>query len=160
VTPDVQRQLYLVLLLASCARNTPGESIVRKEHITQTATLKVGTSMIVEAPSPSAEFKVVFEDDGETGYFYGLDPSRGAEPVVDALHIYNVTTVTDRPALVLQVAWSASGQQAALLINSRPHAVFDFSSKRGYCRTGFPPPNASWTSHSHDWDDAALNAFR
>jgi hypothetical protein len=133
---------------------------VPNERIARTAKLSVGTPIVVEVPSPKARFVVVFEDDGETGYFYGLDPSR-SQPILDTLHIYNVKGVTDRDRpSTLQIAWSPSGEQAVLLINSHPHAVFDFSRKRGYCRTGFPPPDGDWTSHSHEWDDAALESFR
>jgi hypothetical protein len=134
---------------------------VPAERIVTTATLSVGTSSVIEAPSTKARFVVVFEDDGETGYFYGLDPSLGDEPILDALHIYNVESVKDRDRpSTLQIAWSPSGEHAALLINSHPHAVFDFAGKRGYCRTGFPAPNRDWTSYSHEWDDAALRFFR
>ena len=96
----------------------------------------------------------MFEDDGETGYFYGLDPSRGEQPILDALLVYNVEAVSDRDRpSTLQVAWSTSGEQAALLINSFPHAVFDFAARRGYCRSGFPPP-------LHEWHEEVLDLFR
>lgn len=45
--------------------------------------------------SPVAAFTVIFEDDGDTGYFYAhnrADESR----VLDAVHIYNVQSVIDR----------------------------------------------------------------
>ena len=150
------------LLTACCVANVAGsQSAVPDQRIAETATLRVGTPTVVEAPSPKARFVVVFEDDGETGYFYAVDPSRGEQPILDALHIYNVESVADRDRpSTLQIAWSASGEHAALLINSYPHAVFDFADKRGYCRTGFPPPDGKWTSHSHEWQDAALSFFR
>jgi len=81
---------------------------------------------------------------------------------VDALHIYNVTNVTDRhiPSTV-QIVWSSDDLKALLLINRYPHAAFDFSTKRGYCRTGFPPPtHTGWTQHSHEWDDKVVEMFR
>jgi hypothetical protein len=46
-----------------------------------------------------------------------------------------------------------------LTINGRAHAVFDFAAKRGYCRTGFPPPSKRWSAEGHAWDDAALRLF-
>jgi hypothetical protein len=96
-----------------------------------------------------------------TSYLYGLDPSREGNPIVDALHIYNAAQVTDRnrPSVV-QLVWSADGLKAALLINGYPHAVIDFESRRGYCRTNFPPPAPGWTEHDHAWDDRAVEAFR
>jgi hypothetical protein len=95
-------------------------------------TITVGEPAVVEGPSPSTDFGVLFEDDGTTGYLYGLDFCRQDNPIVDALHIYNVEQVTDRaqPSLV-QLVWSPDGLKAALLINRYPHAVFDFEGKRG-----------------------------
>ena len=126
-------------------------------------TIRVGEKVVIEGPSPRMPLAAVFEDDGDTGYFYALDNSRGDNPIVDALHIYEVAEVADKhiPSQV-QVGWSADGLKAALLINGYIHAVFDFQAKRGYCRNGFPPPfeNAGWTQHSHAWDDRAKDLFR
>lgn len=125
------------------------------------ATITVGEPIAVEGPSPGSAFGVVFEDDGDTGYLYGLDFARKGNPIVDALHIYNVDQVTDRdkPSLV-QLVWSSDGLKAALLINGYPHAVFDFDARRGYCRSGFPPADANWTDFDHSWDDCAVELFR
>lgn len=129
-------------------------------------TLNVGTETYIDSMSPRGRYGVVFEDDGQTGYFYALD--MGIErtpvadnPIVEALHIYNVESVLDRddPSIV-QVMWSEDGLKAMLLINDHPHAVFDFEAKRGYCRTGFPPPNKEWTQHDNKWDDSALWLFK
>lgn len=38
----------------------------------------------------------VFEDDGQTGYFYAFDPTKGEMPIIDTLHIYNVENKTDK----------------------------------------------------------------
>ncbi len=123
--------------------------------------IRVGQAVVVEAPSPAGDFGVVFEDDGETGYLYGLDFACKDNPIADALHIYNVADVTDadRPSR-LQLFWSEDGRKAAAVINGYTHAVFDFSTKRAYCRTGFPPPSGDWSAHPHTWDDAALDLFR
>ncbi len=123
-------------------------------------TKKVGKKAVLEGPSPKGRYVVIFEDDGETGYLYGLDTTQENNPICDALHIYNVASVTDRnkPSL-FQLVWSQDGLKAALLINKYPHAVFDFEAKRGYCRTGFPPPNKNWTNHTHDWDDVVNDLF-
>jgi hypothetical protein len=125
------------------------------------ATIKVGEPVTVEGPSPRSTFGVVFEDDGEAGYLYGVDFAREGNPILDAMHIYNVEQVTDRekPSLV-KLVWSGDGLKAALLINNYPHAIFDFDARRGYCRTGFPPADPSWTQFDHSWDDAALVLFR
>jgi hypothetical protein len=125
------------------------------------AAVTVGEPVTVEGASPHSTFAVVFEDDGETGYLYGLDFAREGNPILDAMHIYNVAQVTDRdePSLVHR-GWSGDGLKAALLINKYPHAIFDFDARRGYCRTGFPPADPNWSQFDHSWDDAAVELFR
>jgi hypothetical protein len=124
--------------------------------------IRVGEPTVIEGAAPTPPFVAVFEDDGATGYFYALDSSRTGNPIVDALHIYNVASVTDKhlPSKV-QLVWSNDDKKVALLINRYPHAIFDFEIQRGYCRTGFPPPAKNgWTQHSHEWDDKAKELFK
>lgn len=120
----------------------------------------VGAETVLESGSPKNNFMVVFEDDGDTGYLYGLDRSREENPILDALHIYNVANVTDKhlPSEA-QIVWSGDGNKALLLINDYPHAAFDFDAKRGYCRTNFPPPDTKWTQYNHEWSDDVLSLF-
>jgi len=124
-------------------------------------TLIIGKAAAFQSNSPKTSFAVVFEDDSETAYVYALDTSCAEKPILDALHIYNVSSVADRekPSM-LQVAWSDDGLKAVVVINRYPHAVFDFEAHRGYCRTNSPAPDTSWTSHSHEWNDAAIGLFR
>lgn len=124
--------------------------------------IQVGNPSVIEGASPTPPFVVVFEDDGETGYFYALDMSRKENPILDALHIYNVASVTDRHlSSKVQIVWSVDDKKAALFINRHPHAVFDFAAQRGYCRTGFPPPaKDGWTKHGHNWDNSAEELFK
>ncbi|MEP6848122.1 MAG: DUF2251 domain-containing protein [Acidobacteriota bacterium] len=119
----------------------------------------VGRSVLIESRSATNAFAVFFEDEGDTAYFYALDTER-EDPILDALHIYNVANVTDAnsPSRV-QIAWSNDGLKSALIINGSVHAVFDFYSKRGYCRTGFPPPIGNWSQEGHEWSDNALKLF-
>ncbi len=118
----------------------------------------VGVPLLLESNSPAEPFAVFFEDEGDTGYFYALNVEFD-QPIVDALHIYNVANVTDKdiPSKV-QIAWSSDGLKSALLINDYVHAVFDFESERGYCRTGFPPID-NWSKQGHEWSDAAIELF-
>ena len=122
----------------------------------------VGKDTLVEGASSSTQFAVVFEDNGETGYFYACDMSRESS-VVDAMQIYNVNNVTDKylPSQVV-IAWSEDGLKAGLFINRYPHAVFDFTSKRGYCRTNFPPPSKEWSAfhEDHEWDENAIELIK
>lgn len=121
-------------------------------------TIKVGEETVLEGHCPASQFGAVFEDDGETGYFYGLDFSKDGNPIVDSLHLYNVADVVDKdvPSQV-RIGWSQDGLKAVVDINGLPHAVFDFAAKRGYCHTAFPPPASGWSGH--EWDDAALALF-
>jgi len=124
-------------------------------------TFMVGQETFVPSESPTSQYGVVFEDEGDTGYFYGLDLSRETNQIVDALHIYNVASVVDKEKpSVAQIAWSDDGLKAALFINGFAHAVFDFADKRGYCRTNFPSADKKWSSYGHEWSDAALDLFR
>jgi hypothetical protein len=129
-------------------------NVVAKQKIT------VGTEDFVEGAAPDGSLAVVFEDDGDTGYFYALDKSQSSQPIQDAMHIYNVANVTDKnlPSIV-ELGWSSDAHKAVLLINDYAHAIFDFSAKRGYCRTGFPPPSESSGWQGHDWDDSAFKLF-
>jgi len=124
--------------------------------------IKVGEPVVLEGPSPTTSFAAVFEDDGETGYFYALDTEKGENPIVDALHIYDVASVADRhrPSN-FRIVWSLDDRKAALLINDYPHAVFDFEGKRGYCRSGFPDAigEKGWSAEGHEWDDSVLQLF-
>jgi hypothetical protein len=122
--------------------------------------LQVGKPAVFEARSPNDRYAVVFEDDGDTGYFYALNFSaKEKNPIQEAMSIYDVKNVADRakPSEVILV-WTADSGQAALFINSYPHAVFDFAKKRGYCRTDFPKPG-KW-GKDFKWDDSAIGAFK
>jgi hypothetical protein len=125
-------------------------------------TLIVGTPIIVVQDSLYERYSAFFEDEGETGYFYAVDLLRPADRIVDAVHIYNVVSVKDRdrPSQV-RIVWSQDGMKCALLINDYPHAAFDFSAKRGYCRTNFPnfknPRDCSRMTSDHSWSDEAVS---
>jgi hypothetical protein len=134
-------------------------------------TISIGTPVTLVCRSPHTTFTVLFEDDGESGYFYGLqrdfrhDPpeledSEEHQPILDALHIYNVANVVDKDILsVVQIVWSSDGLKSALVLSNYPHAVFDFEAGRAYCRTNFPPPLTDFTN-SHEWDNRAIDLFR
>lgn len=124
--------------------------------------IKVGEPVILEGAAPTNNFAAVFEDDGQTGYFYALDTAKGENPIVDALHIYDVESVSDRQRpSKFRIVWSLDDHKAALLINDYPHAVFDFKGKRGYCRTGFPDSigEEGWSGEGHEWEDSVLQLF-
>lgn len=86
---------------------------------------------------------VMFEDDGETGYFYAMDLHQVNQPVVDSLFVYNVSDIEQeslKEPRRLEICWSEDGYQAFLLINGYPHAVFDFKQFVGYNHSKHPYP--------------------
>ncbi|QTF08685.1 DUF2251 domain-containing protein [Brenneria izadpanahii] len=130
--------------------------------VTAQAQLIVGEPQVIESPAPEGAFAAVFEDDGETGYFYALDGAVDGNPIQDALHIYNAEDISDGniPSDV-KIGWSEDGKKCVLLINGYPHGVFNFVTKNGYCRSGFPPSiNQEWSISGHDWNDAVDDFFR
>ena len=126
-------------------------------NIVATETLHVGHALVVDAGSPAGRHVAVFEDDGETGYFYAIDADvEDANPIQDALHVYDVADVTDaRLPSMLEIGWSDDGLKALLLINDHPHAAFDFSRRQGWCQTGFPPDASAsgWSTASRQWSE-------
>ena len=124
-------------------------------------TFKPGDKAFLGSDSPAHPNSAFFEDDGDTGYFYAMDLARSENTILDAVHIYNVASVSDRDReSSLSIVWSADGMKCALLINGYPHATFDFGAKRGYCRTNFPnlpnTPLGCWDSSDHHWSDEAI----
>ena len=122
-----------------------------------------GEKVVVDSVSQLGRWAVVFEDDGDTGYFYALDlneQNKGHNPIQEALHIYNVKNISDKDReSIAVILWSEDGQKACLLINDYPHAIVDFKAKRGYCRTNSPPPG-KWKDHDFKWDDNVLKYFK
>jgi hypothetical protein len=142
-------------------RGSLGGGNVMPAQLIAEETITVGQPIVVEGRAPNTHYGAVFEDDGSTGYFYGLDFSRQEQPIVDARHIYDVEQVIDRDIpSVVQIVFSTDGTKAALVINKYPHAVIDFAARRSYCRTGFPPPSDEWSAHDGGWDDRVVEFFR
>jgi hypothetical protein len=117
--------------------------------------IRIGDEVVLSSNSSTSKYGVVFEDDGAVGYLYALDFRGAQNNIVDAVHIYNVSSVVDRDKpSIIQLLWSDDGLKAALLINDYPHAVFDFLNRQGFCRTSFPSPGPNWTRP--EWNDQVL----
>jgi hypothetical protein len=102
---------------------------------------------------------VVFEDDGETGYFYALDLSCAEKQIQDALHIYKITPHQNK-RFELCITWSKDGTKVALLMDGLVHGVFDFVAKAGFCRTGFPYEGQNgWSKNGHQWGKLSIEPF-
>jgi len=109
--------------------------------------------------SPQTRFSGVFEDDGDTGYFYAYDREEPSEPILDAVHIYDVANVTERTLeSIVEIVWSSDGLKAALLLNEYPHAVIDFAGRATYSRSQFLSGCERWQHKT--WDDGLLEQFR
>lgn len=118
---------------------------------------------MLESRSVSQPIMVVFEDDGDTGYFYALDLGRSqSERIVDVLQIYLVSPDTRGCVRLIRIAWSADGCKAGLLVDGDIEAVFDFDGRRGMSRSGFPAAPGQWSRAvplSHDQLRAAFAAM-
>jgi hypothetical protein len=117
-----------------------------------------GTKVCIASDSATSSYSGIFEDDGETGYFYAYDRGKSDKPILDAVYIYNVTNIVERDRGIdseAEVFWSTDGLKAGLLINGYLHAVIDFEHQKAYCRTNFPPPGGAWTAPTREpWNDA------
>ena len=123
---------------------------------------KPGEETFYASDSPTSSFSGVFEDNGETGYFYAYDRAAPEDArILDSCHIYDAADVVDRDRRSeVTVLWSRDGLKAALLINHYAHAVIDFRGRRAYCRSDFPPPTGQWRAEVRiPWNDALLAEF-
>lgn len=104
------------------------------------ATSKPGSDIYLSSTSRLQNYSVVFEDDGNTGYFYALDYTQKLEnPIVGALFIYNKDQITDKDKdSLFQIGWSKDGRKAMLTINKYVHGVFNFDNKQGYYLASYP----------------------
>jgi hypothetical protein len=131
--------------------------------IVATEAFQVGRPLVVDADSPVGRYAVVFEDDGDTGYFYAIDTDvEDGNPVQDALLVYVAADVTDADqSSTLEIGWSDDGLKALLLINDAPHAAFDFARRQGWCVLGLPEAavNRAWSKASRQWGDEVEALF-
>lgn len=121
-----------------------------------------GTPTVLEAPGPRRPYMVIFEDNGESASFYALDLDLPEESrTVNCLAVYAVAGLVAplKPHFV-RIQWSPEGGKAALFVNGRGHAVFDFDHQRGYSRSPSPMPAESpWPRAEQLWDDRALSGI-
>lgn len=108
----------------------------------------MGEDVFIESHSPENSYGVIFEDDGETAYFYAVEttPEKQEPRILDALHIYEALNIPEVKKLSkLVIVWSKDWLKTALVLDGLCHAVFDFEKQAGYNINEFPPPNAFWT---------------
>ncbi|HWB92661.1 MAG TPA: DUF2251 domain-containing protein [Puia sp.] len=106
-----------------------------------------GEDLFLESFSPENHYGVVFEDDGETAYFYAVekDDEGAGLRILDALHIRESGEVSAADGTDLKIIWSRDWLKCALVLDSFVHALFDFGNQSGYNINEFPPPNEFWT---------------
>jgi hypothetical protein len=104
------------------------------------------------------DFGVVFEDNGETGYFYATNAS--ASEIYDAMHIYDRSNGDGiDPGEEIYVVFSNERKRVGLFFHDQFQAVFDFKAQRGVCRTGFPTTHGLWSAGGHKWDDEMIEGL-
>jgi hypothetical protein len=120
-----------------------------KGYLLKDVTHRIGEPVIIESHSAENAYQVIFEDDGDTGYFYAAEEESGKPlRILDMLFIYEVAAVDKKARNVkLAIVWSTDWQRVALIIGNDCYAVFDFEGHGGYNLAGFPPPNEIWTKH-------------
>jgi hypothetical protein len=114
-----------------------------------------GQDLFIESLSPENYFGTVFEDDGDSAYFYAVEMDKEGTglKVLDALHIFETDEgpgdaellLTAGQPVKLLVVWSRDWEKCALVIGGLCHAIFDFKAHGGYSINEFPPPNSFWT---------------
>lgn len=108
--------------------------------------MNVGQTTSIDSEADNGNC-VVFQDNGETGYFYAIDKVNEELVVLDTLHIYNVKDVVNvEDECLVKILWTEDYSKAILSINNYYHALFDFKNQKGYCRTGFPEANKVWNN--------------
>jgi len=101
----------------------------------------IGNDCFIDVVSPHYPNAVVFEDDGETGFFYILDRSKSENQIIDAIHIYDVLRLRKEGTeeAVVKIAWSDDGMRACLYLDDWLQAEYDYTLGKGRSRSGFPP---------------------
>ena len=133
-----------------------------KGYLLKEQQIKIGENTYVESLSSENDYAVMFEDDTETGYFYGAEKNKETQEVriLDMLHIYDVESIAEEErTATLSIIWSTDWMRSALIINSYCHAVFDFANHGGYNRHEFPPPNSIWTKQDRKLTDEMVAEF-
>src|SRR5690349_13028998 len=102
--------------------------------------ITIGEECFFESRSSDYNYTVMFEDDGETGYFYAaeVDPATEALAILDMLFVYDVSAVpATNKSMELSILWSADWKRCGLILGNSCQAVFDFEHKAGYNLTAF-----------------------
>ena len=59
------------------------------------------------------------------------------------------------PPATPRIGWSADGFKAGLIFGEQLHAIIDFTRRKGFCTSNFPPTSAAW-GPQEPWSDNLL----
>ncbi|MEH7355396.1 DUF2251 domain-containing protein [Neobacillus drentensis] len=87
---------------------------------------------VIDEISPDGKWLCVFEDDGETGYFYFCPMSLDGEMVgiADALWIYNQISPSIYECEKVDIIWSEDSMKSIFIVDGECWGMFDLTSKR------------------------------
>ncbi|MGF1770646.1 DUF2251 domain-containing protein [Enterovibrio makurazakiensis] len=97
-----------------------------------------GTPCNFRSESPIGRYEVVFEDDGNSGYFYPLDNEKENNPIITAFGIYQCNEPSE-DHMKVSILWGEDATKVALLVDGVAQAYFDFSLYKGTCKSEFCP---------------------
>ncbi len=121
----------------------------------------IGAETFIESVSSENDYEVIFEDDSDTGYFYGAERNKNTNElrILDMLLVYDVESIDESERNVtLNIIWSTDWTKCGLVLNNYCHAVFDFENAGGYNRHEFPPP-VLWDERERKLTDEMVAAF-
>lgn len=119
---------------------------------------KIGEKTQLQALFEIADYGAVFEDDGDTGYFYLLDENS----IIDTLHVYNADEIADRDIPVnIVILANEPCTIFVLAINDVIFAIFDTEKKFGKNISAFPESSSDWVIDKNRelTDDIVANYF-
>ena len=151
-----------------------------KGYLMQEQDFVPGQDNFIESFSAENKFGVVFEDDGETAYFYAVEKDKDGSGlrVLDALHIYEAAELLAAKEAIagaasgappkegagemtsrLLIIWSRDWMKCALVIDGQCQAIYNFETQGGYNINEFPPPNDIWTKGDRKLTDELVRSL-
>ena len=133
-----------------------------KGYLLKKESINIGHPLVIESVSPENNNMVVFEDDGETGYFYAATKNEKGEvaQILDMVYIYDTGSVDiSKRKTLLSIIWSRNWQQCGLVLGDVCHAVIDFPAQGAYNLAEFPPPNEVWTKQPRKLTKEMVRTF-
>ena len=129
-------------------------------YLMQEADWIAGEDLFLESFAAENSYGVVFEDDGDTAFFYAVEKTNEELRILDALHIHESDEEAEPlPSAQLKIIWAKDWLKCALVIDGHVHALFDFEAHGGYNINEFPPPNEFWTAGDRKLTEELIKAM-